>query len=711
MMLTQIRRDRAFRHLGPWVFASAVIAPLLIGIGVDRTAGMTPDVAPPMMVFGLWVGLALYLAFGARRRGSGLLDLALPIPARRLWLAHVLAAVLGGLVLLGSSLAALAFRGWVEGWPAWVPALAAVRLIPLLMAGHVLAVVALASLRPHLVEVSAGDGWIFLAVLLVWILPLLLGLAGVPPGWALVLFAAAATLGWRTWRQLPPALALLPREPAPAPIPGAGGRETLRRYTLLTHIRQDIAIRSLPGWLVLNPFFTTFLFVLAAGKLTTDSEHPSLAAVASWTFWLPWLPVAIYLAYGQRKRRASDFDLALPLPARRLWLAHGLSLGLGGGSILVIGAALAAYLVAGFNPSAAVGMIAAAFRLGAGLVIGVAVLESREPALVRLTPSWANSLLAAAVLTAVPVLVLRLDGAAVIVLLGLALALGFRTWRSLPAALTLEPAVVPPEVGKRNYSGPMTGQSQGGGEKRSPPERSVVPNPASRFLQIQSASGSHRLLLYCLLYPGLVSVGMLSYFLFHLGQVLVGVAMLSTPFFAVFFLMPAAQMTLSQLAMLDPLPVSRRWLFAALVIPAFAALPLGYGIGAALRLESSQLVTQVAAKWPAETVIPAEESFAIALILTGVVWLCLIALYLRFPNRRFTAGGVLFLVLYAASQKPFYFAGHLVTFAVQLAAAPGNASLVLLFVLLVAGYGVAEALFRRYDVPPQGGEPETSGGL
>ncbi len=212
-MLTQIRRDKAFRNLATWVFISGPVAIFLIAIGIDRSSA-TPHIPAPVLVFGLWAGLAFYLALGARRRGWSRLDLALPLPARRLWLAHVAAAALGGLVLLGSSLVLLSLRGWADGWPVYASTLAGIRLIPLLMAGHSLAVVALASQRPQLFELPAGDGWAFRTLVLVAILPLLLGLAAQPPEWALVLFAAAAMLGWRTWRKLPPALALLPSEPA-----------------------------------------------------------------------------------------------------------------------------------------------------------------------------------------------------------------------------------------------------------------------------------------------------------------------------------------------------------------------------------------------------------------------------------------------------------------------------------------------------------------
>ncbi len=178
---------------------------------------------------------------------------------------------------------------------------------------------------------------------------------------------------------------------------------------MLTHIRQDVTIRALPAWLVFGPFLTLSLATLIViyGSILHDLGLLSTAALESWVLWLPWLPPASFLAYAQWRRRASDLDLALPLPARRLWLAHGLSLCLGAAAILTLSATLIALYADADTPGQGLGMIAPALRLLAGLVIAVAVLESRQPALVRLTPSATNALLVTAALAAVPVLVLR----------------------------------------------------------------------------------------------------------------------------------------------------------------------------------------------------------------------------------------------------------------------------------------------------------------
>ncbi len=48
-------------------------------------------------------------------------------------------------------------------------------------------------------------------------------------------------------------------------------------------------------------------------------------------------------------------------------------------------------------------------------------------------------------------------------------------------------------------------------------------------------------------------------------------------------LMDSFQVSLQRLATLDPLPVSRRFLFAAMTLPLIAALVLGFGLGTVAR--------------------------------------------------------------------------------------------------------------------------------
>ena len=234
------------------------------------------------------------------------------------------------------------------------------------------------------------------------------------------------------------------------------------------------------------------------------------------------------------------------------------------------------------------------------------------------------------------------------------------------------------------------------------------------LLPVQSASGLHRSVLYFLFYPALFFFGLTSSALVLGGYG--EAAMFAISLLAVFILQLAARETLSQLAMLDPLPVSRRFLFAAMVIPAFAALLLGGGI----------IVTWVGgeASRAAQGVIPAGVILAIVLMLTGVLYFGLIALSLRFQNRA-TSGMAPFYAVVAALvvlELLLGFAIRLgwlapdapIAFIRQLAAAlpSGKAALALLCILVLgAGYTLAEAQFRRFEMAPHRGEPETLGGV
>ncbi len=451
---------------------------------------------------------------------------------------------------------------------------------------------------------------------------------------------------------------------------------------MLAHIRRDEAIRSLPLWLVLSPTLTFFATLLGGGVFfpERDFEHLSTAAALAWVFGWAWLPLAIYLAYAQTRRRASDLDLVLPLPARRLWLAHGLSLGLGGAAILVLSIAFPAFLVVELTFATGVEMIAA-LRLVAGLVIAVAVLESREPALVRLTPGWANSLLVAAVLTAVPVLVLRLDGGWVIALLGLALALGFRTWRSLPAAFTLVPPPAASAAAADRLPAGRLGEQEwaaaggGGGWRRFQLASQVVKSPLWTYLIIFA----YGMFVAWVAVPG--------------GS---DVACLPVSVLVLFFL----SLRPSRFSYFDPLPIGRKALFAALILPNALTLVLGWGAGR-LALVVFGESRDVGMALP------------VVLLLVCLPWLLLMAIVMcawRAGVPEWVTWAVIFLISIGG-----------VLVAVFLLISPDPAAVALgesragtlaawsvSALLLLCGYALAEASFERIELP---GRPGGESGL
>ncbi len=181
---------------------------------------------------------------------------------------------------------------------------------------------------------------------------------------------------------------------------------------MLTHILRDDAIRVLPWWLGIGAAITLHLYVI--------SLHPDFQT-APWAL-VPWFPLALYLLLI-RDGRASELDLTLPIPARRLWLAHLLALGLGAAAVLAVSAVLMALRaqVVG-EPGAVAEVRVTALRFAVGLGVVLALTQSYEPALVvrssAATPVSRHDLFRLAVLGGVPVIVLVLDGGWLLALLG-----------------------------------------------------------------------------------------------------------------------------------------------------------------------------------------------------------------------------------------------------------------------------------------------------
>ncbi len=443
---------------------------------------------------------------------------------------------------------------------------------------------------------------------------------------------------------------------------------------MLTHIRRDDAIRSLPLLLPSYLYFPVLYYTTMAG------------AAGNYWVWGHWLALTVY--FSTERQRASGLDLGLPISARRLWLAHSLALGLGGAAILALTMSFEALVgQIGDVPGAAAQLFDGALRLGASLVIAVVLLQRREPALARLTPSNFNDWYKFAVMFGVgPIIVLLLDGVWVAVLLGLALGLGVRTWRSLPPAFTL---------------GPM-----------------AYPEPPAEPAPLHRHSVSHSWT-HCLSFPRtrlfqpFRFVGMWPFLLVLLGVQLSGmrIAPLVDIRFLLGFvvlgcLMAPVAMSLHQLAMLDPLPLSRRFLFAAMTLPPMAALVLGFGLGTVLKGSFDGV-------------------YAIFGLLIGALGLVLVALFLEALQA--FAGGLASLWIFQVFLITAWTSGTLFHLVVERGwigvNAPedfaqalgrqlstvlpgGQAALGLLAVLLLGGaYALAEVRFRRFEVPPQRGDP------
>lgn len=107
-MWARIRRDDLWRTFWVWiplVVLNTALAVSILSWGTARSGARDPG-SPFLTCF--WFNLALFLIFGSGRSRCTPFDSSLPIRGRRLWLGHLLAVLLGGAVLIGTSLGALA---------------------------------------------------------------------------------------------------------------------------------------------------------------------------------------------------------------------------------------------------------------------------------------------------------------------------------------------------------------------------------------------------------------------------------------------------------------------------------------------------------------------------------------------------------------------------------------------------------------------------
>ncbi len=480
---------------------------------------------------------------------------------------------------------------------------------------------------------------------------------------------------------------------------------------MLTHILRDEAIRVLPWWLGIGAAITLHLYVI--------SLHPDFQT-APWAL-VPWFPLALYLLL-LRDGRAGELDLTLPIPARRLWLAHLLALGLGAAAVLTVSAVLMALRaqVVG-EPGAVAEVTVTALRFAVGLGVVLALTQSYEPALVAhasaATPVSRHDLFRLAVLGGVPVIVLVLEVGWLLALLGAALMLTFRTWRSLPPALILElsepPAPAAATVAEPRAAGPREAGPRPG-EPRSPAvhrwrfarRRGPAVRLARLFLHLHAHGGRkpHQVFVWCFGWPAWLLLGLgLSRGAPPVGDI-VGTLLLlmGLPSLLAALWIPLA-LTLRLMTMLDPLPLSRRFLFAASTLPATAALALGLGIGA-LRGAREGAYAATAAT---------------VLLLVSAAWLGSTAFATRSRRNRWGCSIYAVVLAMLLAYLPLRFAAvkgwldallvFTEAFAGQLAAAlpGGEAALrILSAIVLGAAYVLAEARFRRFEVVPDPGQDD-----
>ncbi len=360
-------------------------------------------------------------------------------------------------------------------------------------------------------------------------------------------------------------------------------------FIMIHEIRRDDALRLLPLWISVSAGVALLLVGVGAYRAYDD---PGLAPAALTV--VLWCALAPYLAFGQVRRRSSRFDLTLPLSARRLWLTHVAAVLLAGAAILAVAAVLVA-LASGLparlqgRPVPQLDVFRLAVHLAVGLGLAVAVLESARPRLAEIPRSRGRVLLTLASVGGVLGMLWLLSTLPLLwtlAPLAVAVVLGLRTYRSLPPAFSLVPLAAAPDLprrrsAERDWAAAVTGP-RARWRRGLDLVRWVVGSPIAWFA-----------------YPMIFFAGMLTADLLRAwtGEADMTVQNL---LLAIYALLTFSGLMTVRLPHFDPLPISRRLLFAALVLPILAALVLGYGAGriAVAALEEPRDLVEMA-QWQA----------------------------------------------------------------------------------------------------------------
>jgi hypothetical protein len=215
---------------------------------------------------------------------------------------------------------------------------------------------------------------------------------------------------------------------------------------------RDGTVRSLPVWILITLVTSNVLAALIIFRAAyySDAEVPSYQLVLSL-----WLPISVYLLFGKMRTRCQRLDLALPIPARELWLSHSIAVVVAAAMILaaafgvlVLNSLLLSRLSGG--PGSGPAILPLLPPLAAALLLAISLVQGLQPSSWRLAGDSRYWALLITGLVAVPVCLITLSThqwTASVLFLALATVLGVRAWARLPAAFELAPAIAPEAKG------------------------------------------------------------------------------------------------------------------------------------------------------------------------------------------------------------------------------------------------------------------------
>jgi diacylglycerol kinase len=346
----------------------------------------------------------------------------------------------------------------------------------------------------------------------------------------------------------------------------------------LSQIGRDRALRTAPLWIVVTALNTSVLMGVIA--LRNARDESAVFPTRELTLILG-LALAVYLLAGGVRNRCRRIDMTLPLSTQSLWTVHSVASLLAG--FLIIGASAGVLVIHLSNLSRV-----AAFSAGTDVLVGlcaqlaaiwflaVMVMQSYRTDLKKPTGrrAFLISLTAVVWILASAVFVGEHPLAFSTIATAVGMILGYRTLHSLPRAFSLCPL----EVSSQTTSG----------AKKVSTQRSESLQPAAG---VRSRLTSRTVVARSLFHtpPWGAATGWVALlFIAGLGFLLSGVLRAWYPeanvrlwvaAMAVYMLLAFFAPVTFRLPGLDPLPVSRRLLFALIVLPAVVSLALGYAGG------------------------------------------------------------------------------------------------------------------------------------
>ncbi len=353
--------------------------------------------------------------------------------------------------------------------------------------------------------------------------------------------------------------------------------------------RRDSSMRFIGRWMFVGPAVTlTILGVIAGWRLAGVAGAEKSMADVALTLLAIWLPTAVYLGAAAGERRCSRFDMGLPVSPSDLWIAHGLAVACSGLAVLAVTASapwvlgwVAGHWVDEIPVAFASGVAPLALRVAAVSLLSVAISQSVSPSLERIPSGrklvWSIIGLMGilygliVVLAALPLVVSLVPVAA-------AAALVWRTLRDLPGAMVVAPLEVaaPRGVG-RSVAAQASSREQA-------PDWGVVRGRGHVGRIWSLAMTIYRSTTKKLLAP-VIAVPILAIAGYTMSGAF-GSVMKSddTIRFSLLFITSYAMLAFGglpprRLYLFDPIPVSRRFIFAIIYLHLVLLLGLGYGAG------------------------------------------------------------------------------------------------------------------------------------